>query len=82
MAWWQIPLEATMPAFDAITGSWKLCIGAMKRSKVLLEIRIISRSIKAKSAKITVFKVGQHFVCYICSNLNTDSYKSPNNILR
>ena len=30
MAWWQMPLEATMSAFRAIIGLWKLHISAME----------------------------------------------------
>ena len=85
MAWWQIPLEATMPAFHAINGLWKLRTSAMEHvPKFFQKYRIFSRSIKAKSANLSVFKVGQQFVCYItkiCSDLNTESYKCPNNIL-
>ena len=86
MAWWQMPFEATMPAFHAIISSWKLCISAMEHiPKFYWKYRIISRSIKAKPANIGVLKVGQQFVGNITkirSNLNTDICKFPNNILR
>ena len=86
MAWWQMPLEATMSAFRAIIGSWKLHISAMEHvPKFYQKHRITFQSAKTKSAYIDVIKVGQQLVCNstkICSNLNTDSYKSPNNILK
>ena len=86
MAWWQMPLDATMLAFCAITGSWKLRISAMEHvPKFYWKHRITSRSTKAKSTNIGAVKVGQQLVYNITkiySNLNTDSYKSPNNILK
>ena len=53
-------------SFHAIIGSWKLLISAMEHvPKVYWKHKIVSRSIKAKSANISVLKVGQHFVCNI-----------------
>ena len=69
-------------SLHAIIGSWKLGINAMKHVPIFFwKYWIISRSIKAKIPNIGVLKVGQQFVgniTKICSNLSTDSYKSPN----
>ena len=77
MTRWQMPLEATMQALHAITGSWKLRISAMEPvPKFHWKYRIISRSIQTKSANICVLKVGQQFVCNLTKIryiLNTDS---------
>ena len=48
-------VEATMPAFHVIIGSWKLRISAMEHApKFYWKHRIISWSIKVKSANIGV----------------------------
>ena len=66
MAWWQMPLEATMSVFHDIIGSWKHRISAMEHVlKFYWKHRIISQSRKVKSANIGVLKVGQQFVCNI-----------------